>query len=164
MFRQVHLIEKTVAETLSETAETMRKGCGNGAERLRKDRGNTAGTKLQGGNTAEMLRKWCGKTAETLRTQCGTWAVPLRGLSSIAIDCPGGIWDSHESHGMAPRRGGCTLQSHGVPSVGLCPSCPSHPSVPRNVWTVSDIPWSPICRSLSQLSVPSLSPQGTYGQ
>ena len=29
------------------TPETMRKVCGNGAERLRKDRGNSAGTKLQ---------------------------------------------------------------------------------------------------------------------
>ena len=40
------------------TAETMRKGCGNGAERLREDYRNNAGTKLQGGNTAEMLWKW----------------------------------------------------------------------------------------------------------
>ena len=53
------------------TAEAMRKGCGNGAERLRKDRGNSAGTKLQGGNTAEMLRRCCGNSAERLRKHCG---------------------------------------------------------------------------------------------
>ena len=53
------------------TAETIRKGCGNGAERLWKDRGNSARTKLQDGNTAEMLRKDCGNIMDTMRNTGG---------------------------------------------------------------------------------------------
>ena len=52
------------------TAETMRKGCWNGAERLRNDSGKSAGTKLQGGNTgdvAEIIRKYCGNILDTMR-------------------------------------------------------------------------------------------------
>ena len=53
---------------LSFKAVTLRRCCGNSAERLRK----------HCGKTAETLRKDCGNIADTLRTQCRTWAVPLR--------------------------------------------------------------------------------------
>ena len=64
------------------TAETMRKGWGNGAERLRKYCGKTAGT-VRGlsfkavtlrrccGNSAERLQKHCGHNAEHGRSRCG---------------------------------------------------------------------------------------------
>ena len=128
-----------------------------------------------------------------MRHQYLVWSV--QGLSSVAIDCPEGIWDSHESYGMALTRGGCTLLSHGVPTIGLCPSCPSRPSVPKGRTDsegishgVPSLGLCPSCSShpsvpkghidsegtshgvssvgwpLSQLSVPSLSPQGTYRQ
>ena len=42
----------------------------------------------------------------------------LKGLSCIAINCPRGIFHSHESYGMTARRGGCPLLSH--VSAGLC--------------------------------------------
>ena len=58
----------------------MRKGCGNGAERLRKDRGNSAGTKLQGGN-------WhCGDAAEIVRKDCGNIADIMRNTGGPAAD------------------------------------------------------------------------------
>ena len=69
-----------------------------------------------------------------------------RGLSSIAINCPRGIWDSHESYGM-------------IPSVALCPSCPSHPSVRKRCTDSEGASRGvPYYRHLSQLSIPSLSP------
>jgi len=70
------------------------------------------------------------------------------------------------SHPTVPK--GCTdseRTSHGVPSVALCPSCPSHPSVPKGCTdserTSHGVPYY---RPLSQLSIPSLSPSGMYGQ
>ena len=49
-------------------------------------------------------------------------------------------------------------------STILCPTCPSHPSVPkRHMGHQGTSHGVPQHNSLSHLSIPSLSPQGTYG-
>ena len=54
------------------TAETMRKGCGNGAERLRKDRETVRGLSFK----AETLRRCCGKVPVRYRPNAasGGWS------------------------------------------------------------------------------------------
>ena len=53
------------------TAETMRKGCGNGVERPREWCGKTAGTVRGLSFKAVTLRRCCGNSAERLRKHCG---------------------------------------------------------------------------------------------
>ena len=70
------------------------------------------------------------------------------------------------SHPSVPKRhmghqGICPMVSL---STVLCPTCPSHPSVPKRHMGHQGMSYGvPQHNSLSHLSIPSLSPQGTYG-
>ena len=67
------------------TAETMQKGCGNGAERLRKWCGKTAET-VWGLSFKEVTRKYCRDVGEKVRKDCRNIADTIRKMGSPTAD------------------------------------------------------------------------------